>query len=487
MQKTVDLSRLPPRHEIEKEISRRECKRSFSEFVKQAWHVIEPSTPLKWGWAMETICQHLEAVTNGSITRLLMNVPPGTSKSTLVSVMWPAWEWIQNPQLRYISTAHKADLATRDNMKCRRLIQSDWYQSRFPIKLVGDQNAKTKFENSHTGFRESMAFVSMTGARGDRVILDDPLSADDANSEAALMAAERAFTETLPTRVNNEQSAIVVIMQRLSERDTSGLIIDRKLPYVHLNLPMRFEEENKCTTSIGFEDPRTEDGELLFPERFSETQVNDFEKVMGSYSFAGQMQQRPVPRSGGLFNREWLKTISAMPNNCKQARGWDLAATVKDSAAYTAGVGIAQAPSGDLIIFDVVRGKWSGNGVRNVILETAKSDGQKTRQSIPQDPGQSGKAQVSLFSQDLAGFDCRFSPESGDKITRALPIAAQAEAGNVYLLEGEWNKEFIDECAMFPNGKFKDQVDALSRAYSELLKMNKFNPKVASLGVGVSS
>ena len=247
-------------------IERELCKRSLAEFAKRAWHILEPATPLKWGWALDAICAHLEAVTRGHISRLLMNVPPGCMKSLLTGVIWPAWEFGPQgrPDRRFIATAHKQDLAIRDNMKCRRLVQSQWYQARWPIALTSDQNAKTKFETTATGFREAMAFTSMTGARGDLVILDDPLSADDANSQAALDAAELTFLEALPTRVNNEKSAIVVIMQRLHERDTAGLILSRGLPYVHLCLPMRFEPERRCVTAWA-SDPRERDGELLFP------------------------------------------------------------------------------------------------------------------------------------------------------------------------------------------------------------------------------
>lgn len=486
----VDPSRLPSLEAVTLELSRRECSQSFAEFVKQAWHVIEPSTPLLWGWAMDAICEHLEAVTRGDVKRLLMNVPPGMSKSTLVGVMWPAWEWgpCNRPDLRYVSTAHKADLATRDNTKCRRLIQSEWYQKRWSVPLVGDQNAKTKFENKSTGFRESMAFTSMTGTRGDRVILDDPISAHDSNSEAALRSAEIEFTETLPTRVNNDNSAIVVIMQRLHERDTSGLILDRGLPYVHLNLPMRFEPERRCTTSIGFVDPRDKEGELVFPERFAEKQVTELENVMGSFASAGQLQQRPVPRSGGLFELDWFtdKFIDHAPPGTTFVRGWDLAATAKDGAAFTAGVKVGKAPDGRIIIAHTVRGRYSGNGARTVIKTTAQAD--NCRQSIPQDPGQAGKAQVEQFTQDLQGCDVRFSVETGDKVSRALPISAQAEAGNVYIVKGEWNQAFIDEICTFPNGKYKDQVDGLSRAYSDLLKLTRpKTSKVSAFGASMVS
>lgn len=455
-------------------IERELCRRSLADFAKMAWHVLEPATPLKWGWALDAICAHLEAVSRGEITRLLMNVPPGTMKSLLTGVIWPAWEWgpAGMPEKRFLSTAHLQPLATRDNLKCRRLIQSEWYQTRWPVTLTGDQNAKTKFENASTGFREAMAFTSMTGARGDRVILDDPLSAADANSDAALLEAELAFRETLPTRINNEQSAIVVIMQRLHERDTSGLILAEGLPYVHLCLPMRFEAERRCETSIGFRDPRTKESELLFPERFPEDQVAVLEKTLGSYATAGQLQQRPAPRGGGLFKKSWFGTVKALPVGCRFVRGWDLAATEDAEAAATAGCLMALAPDGRFIVTDVVREQLSPMGVERLMRSTAEQDvaaHKRVRGSFPQDPGQAGKAQAQhIMRHVLAGFDYHFSPESGDKETRALPLAAQAEAGNVFLLEGAWNAAFLDEIAVFPMGKWKDQVDAASRAFTEL-------------------
>src|SRR5690348_3636974 len=147
-------------------LEREVCGASLAAFARRAWHVLEPSTPLKWGWALDAICAHLQAVTDGRIRRLLINVPPGSMKSLLTSVIWPAWEWGPKgmPQMRYLGTAHKQELAVRDNTKCRRLIQSSWYQRHWPLRLVGDQNAKTKFENEKTGFREAMAFTGMTGS-----------------------------------------------------------------------------------------------------------------------------------------------------------------------------------------------------------------------------------------------------------------------------------------------------------------------------------
>lgn len=452
------------------------AKESFAEYVKMAWPVLEPTSELKWGWSLDAICEHLEAVTRGEILRLLMNVPPGCMKSLLTGVLWPSWEWGPKglPGMRYLGTAHKQDLAVRDNLKARRLIQSAWYQQRWPIKLTGDQNAKTKFENDSTGFREAMAFGSMTGSRGDRVLLDDPLSVDHANSDADLKSAEITFTEALPTRVNNDGSAIVVIMQRLNEKDTSGIIIKRDLGYTHLCLPMRFEAERRCVTSIGFRDPRTVDGELLFPERFPETTVKALEKTMGSYAAAGQLQQRPAPRDGGMFKRAWFPIVRAVPAGTKFVRGWDLAAT-EGAGDWTAGVKIGRQKNGRFIIANVVRDQKSAAGVERLLTNTASQDGYQCEQSLPQDPGQAGKQQASYYIGKLAGYTAHATTESGDKETRANPLSAQAEAGNVDILEGDWNDVFLDELCVFPNGEHDDQVDGASRAFNALALGSQFD------------
>jgi predicted phage terminase large subunit-like protein len=452
---------------VERELSRR----SLADFAKLAWPTLEPATPLKWGWALDAICEHLEAVTHGDLTKLLMTVPPGSMKSLLTSVIWPAWEWGPRamPQMRFLGTAHQQTLAVRDSMKARRLIQSSWYQQRWPITLTTDQNAKTKFENDRTGFREAMAFTSMTGSRGDRVILDDPLSADAANSDAELESARLTFTETLPTRVNSDDSAIIVIMQRLSEKDTAGVILDMDLPFEHLMIPMRFEEGRRCTTLIGWTDPRKKEGELMFPERFPEQHVAELEKTLGSYGTAGQLQQRPAPRGGGMFKRDWFEIIPAAPANCTWVRAWDLAATDAADAAWTAGCRMGRTPGGEYVIADMCRIQGAPAAVERLLLNTATQDGTLVRGSIPQDPGQAGKAQVQYLVKQLAGFNYRASPETGDKVTRAQPLAAQAEVGNVKLVAGDWNTAFLDEITTFPVGKWKDQVDAATRAFSELV------------------
>lgn len=471
------------------EIERRECARSLSTFIKKAWHVLEPGQPYDHGWHIDAMSEHLQAITDGEISRLLINVPPGMMKSVILNIMWPSWEWgpKRMTYLRFLGTSHNINLAVRDSTKMRRLVQSKWFQDRWPTPLMSDQNSKTKFETDTSGFREAMAFTSLTGSRGDRVLIDDPLSVDDASSDQIRESVNETFREAVPSRLNNpKRSAIVVIMQRLHERDVSGLILSEKLGYEHLRLPMEFEPEDRCITSIGFIDPRTEEGELLFPERFPRDVVERDKKVMTEYAVAGQYQQRPVPRGGGLFKREWFegKVLKGAPADVKWVRHWDLAATKKTSAARTAGVKIGRTFDGRYIVGDVIKFQEEGHRVREIIKATAERDGFETEISLPQDPGQAGKVQASDMVSMLSGYKVKAEPETGDKYSRAEPFSAQCGAGNVYLIEAPWNTSYLDELCMFPNGTFKDQVDASSGAFGQLVRNNGFNPDIWTKAYG---
>lgn len=447
------------------------CAASLATFARFAWPVLEPATDLKWGWALDGICEHLEAVTDGDLLRLLMNVPPGSMKSLLTGVIWPAWEWGPRnlPHHRFLGTAHKQDLAVRDNLKCRRLIRSNWYQRLWPVSLVSDQDAKTKFENDKTGFREAMAFTSMTGSRGDRVILDDPHSVDDANSPVKLAADITTFREALPSRVNNDQSAIVIVMQRLHEQDVSA--VAKELGYEHLMIPMRFEADRRCTTSIGWQDPRTTDGELMFPERFPEKQVDELERTLGSYATAGQLQQRPAPRSGGMFQRSDFEVVDALPaGKGRTVRAWDFAASEqKPGTRPDWTVGLKMTMIGDVFyVVDVERGQWKPSKVEEVLVATASQDGSDVAIRIPEDPGAAGKADAATKIKLLKGYAVKAVRPTGEKSVRARPASAQAEAGNVKLLRGAWNQAFLDELCVFPAGVNDDQVDAFADALNEL-------------------
>jgi predicted phage terminase large subunit-like protein len=250
--------------------------------------------------------------------------------------------------------------------------------------------------------------------------------------------------------------------------------------------PVKYSKEQKCwVPSPDGEhkkycvDPRTEENELLWPTRMDRVSIERDKKVMGSYAVAGQFQQRPAPRGGGMFQEAWFEIVETVPANArirKRVRGWDLAASKEKKSPYTAGVMISQAVDGTFYIEHCSRGKGSANEAEQRIKNTASQDGKNVKISIPQDPGQAGKAQKLYFAKLLVGYDVRFSPETGSKEVRAEPLSAQAEAGNVKIVRGSWNRDFLDELCLFPNSMFKDQVDAASRAFMELVTRQVATP-----------
>lgn len=452
------------------EIDRELHKRSLIEFVRDSWHVLEPTMVFKHGWHLDAMAEHLEAVTNGEILRLLINVPPGTMKSLLANVFWPAWEWGPRRLMsnRFIGASHEQNLAIRDNVKMRRLVESDWYQTRYPLGLMGDQNQKVYYENDKTGFRQACSVRSMTGRRGDRVTWDDPHNVEGALSDKDRATDIRVFKETLTTRLNDpERSAILVIMQRLHEGDVSGEILEGDYGYTHLCLPMEYEVKRHCTTSIGFSDPRTEEGELLFPERFPRDVVERDKKVMGAHATAGQFQQRPAPRSGGMFEWEKIKVVPMAPKLASVVRYWDKAGT-DDGGAYTAGVKMGMCEEGNFYILDVVRGQWRASRREPILKQTAGLDGYSVPVWIEQEPGSGGKESAESTVANLAGYEIRSERPTGEKAVRAVPFSVQMEAGNVYMVAGAWNKDYLDELKLFPHGKYKDQTDASSGAFNKL-------------------
>lgn len=478
------------RQQVEKsaEAVRVRCAGSLAAFVKAAWHVLNPDEKLIWNWHLDALCLHLEAVTDGRINRLLINIPPGTMKSLIVSVFWPAWEWgpKSRPSLKYVSTSYKDDFVTRDTRRMRNLVLSPWYQLHWPVNLT--RAGETSFENDATGFREGYLFRSLTGGRGNRVIIDDPHSTEGAESEAERNRAVRIMMESVPSRLNDlKRDAIVVVMQRLHERDVSGALLAKmtELGYVHLCLPMEFEPDRRCTTPVktaegkDWTDPRSYEGELLFPAKFPREEVDKLKASLGSYGTAGQLQQSPSPRSGGLFKRHWFgpeQMVRVVPARVvARTRAWDLAATQKKAnnrPSWTAGVRMSRDGQGRFYVEHVKRMQETAGTVWTAIETTAETDPRGTRVHLPKDPGQAGKSQSQQMVKGLARFDVRVLPPTGDKETRATPASVQAEAGNIYIVVGEegaeWVEPFLDELCTFPNATNDDQVDAFADAYNDL-------------------
>jgi len=450
------------------------AKRSLLEFTRQAWPILEPGVAMKQGWALEAICEHLEAVIRGDIKRLVINIPPGASKSRLSRVMLPLYIWTHKPWARVIGASYALNLAERDNYYARTILQTEWYQKNFGVSISSEQGAKVNFDNtSMGGLRAISVGGATTGFRGDFLILDDAHNSSEGESDAKRSEAVQWFLETFQTRVNDlDNSPIVVVGQRIHEEDVYAAAID--LGYEHLNIPMEWDESMRKTTSIGWTDPRSQDGELMWPERFSKDAIERLKKAMGPYASAAQLQQTPVPRKGGLINVDNIKVLDELPDEPFIAvRAWDLAAS-EGAGAFTVGLQMLYGQESDkFYIADVRRKQLGAGGVRQLILDTAEEDGVPTKIVLPQDPGQAGKALVEDMIAALTGYTAKAELQSGAKETRAAPLATQVDIGRVCVLNRTWTRPLLDELRFFPKGKFKDQVDAAASAFNALASLTR--------------
>lgn len=477
------------------ELLRRElAERSLHAFVIQAWPVICPDETFRDGWHIRAICQHLEAVTEGKIKRLLINVPPGTMKSLLTSVFWPAWVWIKQPSKKFMAASYSDYLSMRDSVRCRDLVQSAWYQTRWPMELKEDQNSKGQWNNQSGGWRLATSVGGKgTGAHPDFKLCDDPHNTKEASSEVERQAVSDWWDGTMETRGAMKDAASIVIMQRLHSGDLSGHLI-AKGGWEHICLPMRYEAPamNEQTgklvprmqpTSIGWNDPRTHDGELLWPHVYTAQKVDNLEHVLGIYHAAGQLQQRPTPRGGGKFRREWFKIVTTRPPLVKIVRFWDKAGT--DESAGTEGARTATALIGSYrdpgALLPAMRVKYivlhaaafrRGAAEREAIIKQYAATDRATYGHVAtwveQEPGSGGKESAENTIGNLTGYSCYAERVTGSKEVRADPLCSQASVGKVCLLAGDWNVEFLDELEAFPVGKLKDIVDAASGAFNKL-------------------
>jgi predicted phage terminase large subunit-like protein len=494
------------------DLDRADAEDSLAEFIRQAWHVIEPGIRYVHGWHIDFICEHLEAITNGErmedgslYNRLLCNVPPGTMKSLIVNVFWPSWEWGPRnmPHLRYVCAAHKVEnLSARDSRRMRQLITSEWYQERWGerVNLAKDQNEKLNFQNSAGGFRIATAITSLTGIRGDRVIIDDPHSVDSAASETQRETEVTTFLEAIPTRLNDPiRSAIVVIMQRLHQDDVSGVILDKGLGYDHIMLPMRYDPVRAMPTKLGYEDPRETDGELLFPERFPLEIVERDERAMGPYATAGQFQQEPAPRGGGVIKRDWwvLWEREKFPPLEYVIASLDTAYTTKTENDFSAmtvwgvfsggdqtAVATRQiTPDGDLV--SAVRRTYTEEHPKVMMLYAwqerlelhelvVKVEETMRKYKVDKLLVENKAAGISV-SQELrrlfnhVDFAVQLvDPKAQDKLARVHSIAHLFAEGLIYAPDRAWADNVIKQCEIFPKGKNDDLVDTVSMALRHL-------------------
>lgn len=334
-------------------------------------------------------------------------------------------------------------------------VKSKKSRYRFPVlvRSVGHVDSSYCLEvRSNNNFYVSQSQVLVSNC----ILIDDPHKADEARSDVMRNNVLEWFQNTLESRKNSPDTPIILIMQRLHEEDLAGWLLAGGNGE---------EWEHICLSAL------QEDGTALWPAKHS---VDDLLRMQTAspYNFSGQYQQRPSPAEGGIFKPDQIQVVDAIPaGNIKWVRGWDLASTTDGD--WTAGLRLGKLADGRFIVADICRVRVGPDQRDAAIQNTAALDGRSTKISLPQDPGQAGKTQVLYLSRALAGYSVTSSPESGDKVTRAEPAAAQVNVGNVMMLRGDWNNQFIQELRMFPNGTFDDQVDAFSRAFMELIGARK--------------
>jgi predicted phage terminase large subunit-like protein len=468
------------------ELERRNCERSFFEFCKVAVNVLEPETVFEWNWHIEFLCKLLQNRIERVVKKepklkdLLINVPPRSMKSYIVTRLLNAWTWIHAPWCKFLTSSYGMDLSTDHTMDTRKLISSEWYQRNWGhlFKFAGDQNVKSKFHNDKGGRRRALSIGSSgtTGFGGDVLVVDDPTDPEQAGSDTIRETANRYFNKTLYNRLNDAKTGLrIVVMQRLHEDDMTGMILKKYGDkFTHVNIPARLNSSVSPPILKSF----YKDG-LFWPERYSNDFLNTMLSVMGEYGVAAQYQQSPSPEAGGLLKTDRLCYIDEkdVPNDLKIVRGWDLASSIKQRTGhdpdYTVGVkiGLRRLPTAvpgmfayQIFILDVERFRLEGTARNSRIVQVVKKDGDHVRQFI--EAFGAYKDAYTQIRDALRGVRVVSRLNlSGDKVVKATPLSIPLENSMVVLVKAPWNDELIHEMNLFPNGKHDDQVDALAVAY----------------------
>ncbi len=469
------------------------CRRDFFVFVQEFWDIVIPDEPV-WNWHISYLCSVLQLTFNQVVLNepkehdIIINIPPGTTKSTIVTIMFPAWCWIaRNPKyskkddqtvigyklkefgshLRFITGSYSSSLSLEHADLSRDIIRSDRYMRFFPgVKIRRDKELKSNFKNNKGGTRYSCSVGgAVTGVHGHIILIDDPLNPKKSVSDKERITANEWMDQTLSTRkVNKEVTVTILIMQRLHEDDCTGHLLNKEGKKVKLiRLP------GECSDEVEPTDLKKHyKNGLLDPKRMGASVLTDLKVDLGQYGYAGQVEQRPVPAAGGMFQADEFKIVTSISGKkIKTVRYWDKAATA-DDGCFSVGVLMSKLTTGQFLISDVVRGQWSSNVRENYIKQTANIDGKVPQIWVEQEPGSGGKESAESTIRNLAGFTIRAHRPSGDKVFRADPYSVQVNAGNVLLMRGDWNRAFIEEHRYFPMGKFKDQIDASAGAFSRL-------------------
>ena len=460
------------------------AKRSMHEFVKQSWGSIEPGRQFHDNWHIQAICEHLEAIVHGELRKLIINIPPRHMKSLTCDVAFPCWAWLHKPHLQFMFASYAASLAVRDSVKCRRLMASPWYQGlNPPFQIASDQNQKQRFENNQNGHRISTSVGgALTGEGGDIIVIDDPHNVKEAESELVRQGVLDWWDTAVQSRLNDPKTgAFVIIMQRVHQNDLTGHIMKNALPedgWTHLCVPAEFELNHPhvylpaALPRVTLEkDPRSEEGSLLWPKRFGQKEIDTLKHTLGSYAAAGQLQQRPSPKGGGIIRKAWWRKWEKeqFPDLVYVLQSWDTAYETGNHTSYSACTTWGVFRLGGryhLLLLNRFRDRLPYPDLRRIAKEKYADD---KPDAVIIEKKASGQSLI----QDLRQANIpviTYTPDR-DKEARAHVASVLFEAGCVWYPDRKWAQDVIEMCAVFPAGDGEDIVDTVTQAIIRLRTM----------------
>jgi len=464
-------------------VRRRRAEVSLVEFTRQAWPIIEPTTEFRDGWHIRMIAEHLEAVYPGNEIRdLIICVPPRHMKSILASVLWPTWVWIQCPSFRWLTASYAGNLAVRDALKSRRILESQWFRSHWDnrFRMTGDQNVKARYENDATGYRIATSVGGgVTGEGGDCLICDDPHNLIEIHSRQSRDTVSRWWDEVMSTRRNDPSSSSrVLIMQRAHTDDLVGRLRGRG--YTELILPAEAPRAISMRFPITGDTIDRQAGDILWPEQFDAEAIADTKRNLGSRAASAQLQQEPVPEGGSIIRREWWRYFKqgSEPRFDYVIQSWDTAFKTANASDWSVCTTIGVSDTQGAFVLDRWRARVEFPELKRAavaLFDSAKPvavwiEDKASGQSLIQELQRETNIPIVAIEVDR------------DKIARVNAISPVIEAGKVHFPEGVgWAQEIVDEFAAFPDGLHDDQVDSLTQALMKIFLEKRLTPRIRRL------
>lgn len=430
------------------------------DFFMQAWNIIEPNKTLVPSWHIDLILEYLAAVDMGQIKRLVINIPPRHLKSDIVTVVWPAWSWTESPWLRWIFASYAASLSVALSVKRRRIIDSPWYQKNWGdmVCLEDDQNQKAEYQNVQQGLMASTSVGgSITGKGGDRIVIDDLMNPDLAESKAHRETSIEFYTSTLSTRLDNKKTgAIVAIEQRLHKLDLTSTLL-KEGSWTHLSIPAEAPAQTVVKFPLSGRTFLRQEGSVICDEREDKAILAQQKTAMGSRRYLAQYQQDPVSAEGGYFQVAWWKFYRELPVSISKTRGWDTAVKTGQENDYSAGCLVHKCENGYYLDRTFFKARVQYPELKRRIKMEA--DARPADVEVIEDA--SAGASVIQDLQRETSLPIIPFISSKDKVTRASVVSPLVEAGKVFLPEGEpWVADFINTMAAFPDVEHDDDADA---------------------------